>query len=141
VKERNIFTSIEQLLNYYDVGGGMRTTERFVCDCEVFHDDAVARVRAAMPEGQSFYDLANLYKLFADNTRVQILWALSCEDLCVCDLAVLLGMTKSAISHQLKSLRLGNLVKYRKQGKVVYYSLADSHVKDIFEKGFEHIAE
>jgi ArsR family transcriptional regulator len=101
----------------------------------------VERVRAAMPGGDGFYRLANLYKMFADNTRVKILWALSCESMCVCDLAVLLGMTKSAISHQLKSLRLTNLVKYDKQGKVVYYSLADSHVKDIFEKGFEHISE
>jgi ArsR family transcriptional regulator len=94
-----------------------------------------------MPDGKDFSSLAILYKMFADNTRVKILWALSCEDMCVCDLAVLLGMTKSAISHQLKSLRMANLVKYDKQGKVVYYSLADSHVKDIFEKGFEHIAE
>jgi ArsR family transcriptional regulator len=128
-------------LNCWNVSAVMRNNEQFTCDCDVIHEDAVARVRAAMPESDSFYDLANLYKLFADNTRVQILWALSREDLCVCDLAVLLGMTKSAISHQLKSLRLGNLVKYRKRGKVVYYSLADSHVTDIFEKGFEHIAE
>ena len=115
--------------------------ETFACDCEVIHEDVVERVRTAMPAGENFYDLANLYKMFADNTRVKILWALSCESMCVCDLAVLLGMTKSAISHQLKSLRLSNLVKYDKQGKVVYYSLADSHVKDIFEKGFEHISE
>ena len=115
--------------------------ENYACDCDVIHEDVVARVRAAMPDGKNFYDLANLYKMFADNTRVKILWALSCESMCVCDLAVLLGMTKSAISHQLKFLRLSNLVKYDKQGKVVYYSLADSHVKDIFEKGFEHILE
>ena len=113
----------------------------YACDCDVIHDDVVNRVRAVMPNGKKFYDLANLYKMFADNTRVRILWALSCEDMCVCDLAVLLGMTKSAISHQLKSLRLANLVKYDKQGKVVYYSLADNHVKDVFEKGFEHITE
>jgi ArsR family transcriptional regulator len=79
--------------------------------------------------------------MFADSTRVRILWALSHEKMCVCDIAVLLGMTKSAISHQLKSLRLSNLVKYKKQGKIVYYSLSDEHVKDIFEKGFEHIKE
>ncbi|MDR0468733.1 MAG: metalloregulator ArsR/SmtB family transcription factor [Peptococcaceae bacterium] len=118
-----------------------KKTEKFICDCEVIHEDVVARVRDAMPVADHFYDLANLYKMFADNTRVKILWALSCEAMCVCDLAVLLGMTKSAISHQLKSLRLSNLVKYDKQGKVVYYSLADSHVKDIFDKGFEHILE
>ncbi|MDR1706240.1 MAG: metalloregulator ArsR/SmtB family transcription factor, partial [Clostridiales bacterium] len=88
-----------------------------------------------------FFKLAGLYKMFSDPTRVKILWALHCRRMCVCDLAVLLGMTKSAISHQLKSLRLTNLVKYEKQGKVVYYSLADEHVEDIFEKGFAHIHE
>ena len=111
------------------------------CDCDVIHEDVVSRVRAAMPDSDDFYDLANFYKLYADNTRIRILWALSCEKMCVCDLAVLLGMTKSAISHQLKSLRLANLVRYNKQGKVVYYSLADDHIKGIFEKGFEHIHE
>ena len=111
------------------------------CGSHVMHEDVVNRVRDAMPDGKDFYDLSNLYKMFADNTRVRILWALTCEEMCVCDLAALLGMTKSAISHQLKSLRLTNLVKYRKQGKVVYYSLADDHIKDIFEKGFEHIHE
>ena len=114
---------------------------KYTCDCDVIHEDVVSRVRIAMPGKKSFYDLANLYKMFADNTRVKILWALSRENMCVCDLAVLLDMTKSAISHQLKSLRLANLVKYDKQGKVVYYSLADSHVRDIFEKGFDHIGE
>jgi len=107
----------------------------------VIHDDVVKRVRKAMPIDEDFYDLADLYKMFSDSTRVRILWALSCNELCVCDIAVLLDMTKSAISHQLKSLRLSNLVKYDKRGKEVYYSLADDHVKDIFEKGFEHIHE
>ena len=116
-------------------------TNQYDCDSDVIHEDIVMRVRAGMPEGENFYKLANLYKLFADNTRVKILWALSRETMCVCDLAALLGMTKSAISHQLKSLRLANLVRYNKQGKVVYYSLADKHVKDIFKKGFEHINE
>ena len=111
-----------------------------ICDCHVIHEDIVSRVRDAMPDGKDFHDLANLYKMFSDPTRVKILWALHCDEMCVCDLAVLLGMTKSAISHQLKSLRMSNLVKFRKQGKVVYYSLADDHVKDIFENGFEHIA-
>ena len=115
--------------------------KQYACDCAVIHEDAVARVRAVMPKRDDFHGLANLYKMFADNTRLRILWALSCESMCVCDLAVLLGMTKSAISHQLKSLRLTNLVKYDRQGKIVYYSLADSHVRDIFEKGFEHARE
>jgi ArsR family transcriptional regulator len=112
-----------------------------VCDCDVIHEETVKRVRKRMPKEKDFYDLAGLYKMFADSTRVRILWALSRERMCVCDIAVLLGMTKSAISHQLKSLRLTNLVKYDKRGKVVYYSLADNHVQDIFEKGFEHIRE
>jgi len=119
----------------------MKKENQFSCDCDVIHEDVVKRVRAAMPEAGDFYDLANLYKMFSDNTRVKILWALSCHSMCVCDLAVLLGMTKSAISHHLKNLRLSNLVKYAKQGKIVYYSLSDSHVKDIFKKGFEHIKE
>jgi ArsR family transcriptional regulator len=111
------------------------------CDCEVIHAETVNRVRKAMPDGENFATLANLYKMYADNTRLKILWALSCESMCVCDLAVLLDMTKSAISHQLKSLRLTNLVKCDKNGKVVFYSLVDEHVRFIFENGFEHINE
>ena len=114
---------------------------RYTCDTEGIHEEVVARVRASMPDSAVFYDLANLYKMFASDTRVRIMWALSRESMCVCDLAYLLGMTKSAISHQLKSLRLSKLVRYDKHGKVVFYSLADDHIKDIFEKGFEHILE
>ena len=111
------------------------------CDCDVIHAEIVEKVRRAMPPGKDFYDLANLYKMFSDATRMRILWALHCSEMCVCDLAVLLDMSKSAISHQLKSLRLANLVKYERQGKVALYSLADGHIHDIFEKGFEHIHE
>ena len=109
------------------------------CDCEVIHEEVVSQVSGMMPPGGEFYELANLYKAFSDPTRVKMLWALHCHEMCVCDLAALLDMTKSAISHQLKTLRMSNLVKFQKQGKVVFYSLADEHVKDIFEKGFEHI--
>ena len=115
--------------------------EQFTCDCDVIHEDVVSRVRVNMPGGEEFYRLANFYKLLADKTRVHILWALSKETMCVCDLAVLLDMTKSAISHQLKSLRLANLVKYEKKGREVYYSLSDKHIKDIFHNAFEHIKE
>jgi len=111
--------------------------EKYSCDCDVIHDDVVARVRAAMPDGEDVYALAGLYKMFADNTRIKILWALSCESMCVCDLAVLLSMTKSAISHQLKTLRLYGLVKYVKQGKEVYYSLVSNRVKDEFVMDLE----
>lgn len=112
-----------------------------ICDCDVIHEETVERVKATMPDSKDFIDLANLYKMFSDGTRLKILWALKCEEMCVCDLAVLLNMTKSAISHQLKSLRMANLVKFRKQAQIVYYSLADDHVSVIFEKGFEHIHE
>jgi len=111
------------------------------CDCEVLHEEIVNRVYESMPDSESFAKLSNLYKMYADNTRLKILWALSCESMCVCDLAVLLDMTKSAISHQLKSLRLTNLVKSQKKGKNVFYSLVDEHVREIFEKGFEHVHE
>jgi ArsR family transcriptional regulator len=116
-------------------------TETLTCDCDIIHQDVVDKVQKLMPQGDDFYDLADLYKMFADETRLKILWALTCNKMCVCDLAALLNMTKSAISHQLKSLRLSNLVRPDKQGKNVFYSLADSHVRDIFEKGFEHIRE
>ena len=111
------------------------------CSCEVIHEEVVAQVRTQMPDKETFVRLADFYKMFSDSTRIQILQALEYSEMCVCDLAVLLGMTKSAISHQLKSLRLSNLVKYRKEGKVVYYSLADDHVKTILDQGFIHIHE
>ncbi|MCL2018914.1 MAG: metalloregulator ArsR/SmtB family transcription factor [Oscillospiraceae bacterium] len=119
----------------------MSKSENLSCDCDVIHDEVVERVKEAMPDNKSFYDLAELYKMFSDYTRIRILWALSREDMCVCDLAFLLNMTKSAISHQLKSLRLAKLIKYDKRGKMVYYSLLDDHIRSIFEKGFEHIQE
>ncbi len=119
----------------------MKKVTEINCDCDVIHQEVVNKVTKMMPKERDFYDLSNLYKMFSDQTRLRILWALNCNEMCVCDLAVLLNMTKSAISHQLKSLRLANLIQYHKVGKVVYYSLADSHVKDIFEKGFEHIHE
>jgi len=115
--------------------------EQYVCDCEVIHEDVVGRVRDKMPDSGDFYSLAGFYKMLADKTRAQILWALSNETMCVCDLAVLLGMTKSAISHQLKSLRLAKIVKSDKRGREVYYSLIDEHIRAIFTNAFEHINE
>jgi DNA-binding transcriptional ArsR family regulator len=112
-----------------------------ICDCDVIHEDIVNRVREKMAPPNEYDRLATLYKMFADGTRVRILNALEHSEMCVCDLAVLLGMTKSAISHQLKSLRLLNLVRFRKEGQIVFYSLADSHVKDILDKGFEHLRD
>ncbi|MEG1537646.1 MAG: metalloregulator ArsR/SmtB family transcription factor [Clostridiales bacterium] len=111
------------------------------CDCEVIHSEIVDQVKQAMPGDAILYDLADFFKVLGDSTRTKIMWALDEHELCVCDLAVLLNMTKSAISHQLSSLRAANLVKFHRDGKVVYYSLADDHVQQIFEKGLEHIRE
>jgi len=119
----------------------MKSNEKMVCDCDVIHEEIVSKVKGLMPNPNDFIALANLYKMLSDSTRIKILWALHNEEMCVCDLAVLLGMTKSAISHQLKLLRLSNLVKFRKRGQMVFYSLADGHVSNIFEQGFTHIRE
>lgn len=112
-----------------------------LCDCDVIHADIVDSVSKKMPAEDELYDLSDFFKVLGDSTRAKIMWALDESEMCVCDLAVLLQMTKSAISHQLRSLRQSNLVKYRKEGKVVYYSLSDEHIKEIFEKGLEHIRE
>ena len=111
------------------------------CDCNVIHVDIVNQVRDKMPHEESLYDLAELFKVFGDSTRIRILWALYEAEMCVCDIAVLLNMTQSAISHQLRVLKQANLVKNRKEGKVVYYSLVDDHVREIFDQGLIHINE
>lgn len=112
-----------------------------ICDCEMIHGDVVNNTREKMYPKDDYIKLASLYKLFGDGTRVQILDALKQNEMCVCDLAALLDITKSAVSHQLKALRLSNLVKSRRDGQIVYYSLADDHVKKIIEMGLEHIFE
>jgi ArsR family transcriptional regulator len=119
----------------------MAKNETILCDCDVIHSDVVESVKKKMPEEDILYDLSDFFKVLGDSTRVKIMWALDESEMCVCDLAVLLNMTKSAISHQLRSLKQANLVKFRRDGKVVYYSLSDDHVKEIFEKGLEHIRE
>ncbi|PKM52258.1 MAG: transcriptional regulator [Firmicutes bacterium HGW-Firmicutes-7] len=111
------------------------------CNCTVIHQDVVDNVRARMPSDENLYDLADLFKVFGDTTRIQILSGLVESEMCVCDIAVLLNMTQSAISHQLKVLKDARLVKGRKEGKIVYYSLDDHHVNNIFKEGFTHINE
>ena len=112
-----------------------------LCDCDVIHADIVDSVRSQMADDGEMYDLADFFKVLGDSTRIKILYALDRKEICVCDLAVLLNMTKSAISHQLRALKQANLVKFRRQGRMVYYSLSDQHVRDIVEKGLEHIRE
>lgn len=115
--------------------------QKFSCDCDVIHEDIVNDIREKMQPKEEYLNLASLFKMFGDGTRIQILHALEQSEMCVCDLAVLLGVTKSAISHQLKALRLANLVKFRREAQIVYYSLADDHVKEILDKGLEHLHE
>ena len=115
--------------------------QKFTCDCDVIHEDTVKEIRKKMQPKEEYLKLASLFKLFGDGTRIQILHALEQGEMCVCDLAVLLGVTKSAISHQLKALRLANLVKFRRDAQIVYYSLADDHVKEILDTGFTHLYE
>lgn len=111
------------------------------CSCTVIHLDIVQKVSKQMLPQSTIDDMAELLKIFGDGTRIKILYALKCSEMCVCDLAACLGMTHSAISHQLRILKAYNLVKYRKQGKVVYYTLADAHVTAILNTGLEHINE
>ena len=119
----------------------MSKIELEFCDCDVIHEDVVKEVQGKMQPKDEYTDLAALMKMFGDGTRVQILHALEQHEMCVCDLAVLLGITKSAVSHQLKTLRMANLVKSRREAQIVFYSLADDHVKQIMDMGFEHLWE
>ncbi|HHW24276.1 MAG TPA: metalloregulator ArsR/SmtB family transcription factor [Bacillota bacterium] len=111
------------------------------CDCDVIHTDMVESVRAKMPDESELYELSDFFKVLGDSTRAKIISALDAGEMCVCDLAALLGMTKSAISHQLGLLRRNNLVKNRREGRVVFYSLSDDHIRQIYEMGIEHIRE
>ena len=110
-------------------------------DCTVIHQEVVDRVRDVMPNDDTLLDLADAFKLFSDSTRLKILYALMEAEMCVCDISVLLGMTKSSVSHQLRVLKQSNLVKYRKAGRVIYYSLADEHVRTICQMGMAHVLE
>ena len=111
------------------------------CEENIIHADTLTQVKRLLPEDEVLYDLAELFKIFGDSTRVKILYALLEAELCVCDIADLLGLTQSAISHQLRALKNARLVKSRREGKTVFYSLADDHVKTIIDQGLEHVSE
>ena len=105
------------------------------------HEDTVRKVLKEMPPEEDLYDLAELFKVFGDSTRIKILYALFAAELCVGDIAQLLGMSQTAVSHQLRVLRTNKLVKGRKDGKIVFYSLSDDHVRTIIDQGMEHVDE
>ncbi len=119
----------------------MPETPAHLLESEILHPEIVEAVRCRMPIDEDLFDLAELFKVFGDSTRVRILSALSYNELCVNDLSSLLGMTNSAISHQLKALRSAKLVRARKDGKVVYYALDDEHVGAIIAIGMQHVGE
>jgi len=111
------------------------------CDSPHVHPELVLKVNALMPREEELYDLAELFKVFGDSTRIRILYVLFEAELCVCDLSEILKMTQSAVSHQLKILKTARLVKARREGKQVFYSLADDHVRTMIDQGREHIEE
>ena len=111
------------------------------CECLHVHTEAIKAVKALLPSDETLFELSDLFKLFGDTTRIKILYLLFEKELCVCDIAALLNMTQSAISHQLKTLKHSKLVKFRREGKIVFYTLADNHVKGIIAKGMEHLDE
>ena len=111
------------------------------CEESVVHTDLVSSVRARLPEENNMQDLAELFKIFGDTTRIRILFVLFESEMCVCDMAETLNMTQSAISHQLRLLKANGLIRARRQGKSVFYSLADDHVSTIMKQGWEHIME
>jgi ArsR family transcriptional regulator len=111
------------------------------CECNVIHADVVKKVEAVMPPVEELYELAEVFKVFGDTTRIRILWALFEAEMCECDIALLLNMSQSSISHQLRLLKQARLVRFRRDGKTVYYSLDDEHVKMIFDQGLVHVKE
>ena len=108
---------------------------------EILHPDLISSVNQDMPDEEMLYDLAELFRIFGDSTRIKILYVLFEAEMCVCDIAELLHMTQSAISHQLRVLKQSKLVKFRREGKTIYYSLADDHVRTIIGMGMEHLCE
>jgi ArsR family transcriptional regulator len=119
----------------------MKQEEIIKCDCDAIDKKLVSKVKKNMPDVKRIVDTAEFFGVFADGTRIKILCALCYEQMCVCDIAVALNMTKSSISHHLKILKQARLVQFRKEGKRVCYFLCDSHIKNIIKQGFEHIGE
>jgi DNA-binding transcriptional ArsR family regulator len=111
------------------------------CEYIHAHEDIIEKVNQVMPDEEILYDLAELFKIFGDSTRIKILYVLFEAEMCVCDIARLLNMTQSAISHQLRALKQSKLVKYRREGKTVFYSLADDHVRTLISQAMEHVME
>ncbi len=126
-------------MNIQPKGKYIMSKNEFICDCNMVHKDMVADTLSKMPDTTILQNLADFFKIMGDATRCKLLFALLQNEMCVCDLANVLSMTKSSISHQLSKMKDIGLVKCRKSGKTVYYSLDDEHISEIFEVGIEHI--
>jgi len=116
-------------------------SEAFQCEYICVHEGIVQHVKDAMPSEDALFDLSELFKLFGDSTRIKILYCLFASEMCVCDIATLIQMSQSAISHQLAVLKRSKLVSARRDGKTVFYALADDHVRTIINQGIEHVSE
>ncbi len=112
-----------------------------ICDCTIIHEEVINTVRELIPTDEIIFELSDFFKILGDSTRIRILSALSHAEMCVCDISVLLNMSQSAVSHQLRLLKHARLVKFRKDGKIVYYSLDDNHIRDVLSVGFDHLGE
>lgn len=115
--------------------------EKIICEENILHEDIIARVRENMPSSDKVMRVSELFKVFGDITRANIICVLFQAEMCVCDIANILGMTQSAISHQLRILKASRLVKYRREGKAVFYSLDDDHISEIFNLAMNHVSE
>ena len=122
-------------------GGNLMSEKAQVCEEKHNHDDVIEKTNLEMPDEGTLCDLAEFFKVFADSTRIKILYALANNELCVCDIWQSLGLTQSAVSHQLRILKQMRLVKFRKEGKTIYYSLDDDHIQSILNGGLEHVME
>ncbi|NLG17644.1 MAG: winged helix-turn-helix transcriptional regulator [Fibrobacter sp.] len=111
------------------------------CDSRIIHQDIVQKVRKDLPSSESIMDTADFFSVLGDSTRMSILYALSKSEMCGCDISALLNMTQSAVSHQMRVLKQARLVTYRREGKIVYFRLADEHVEGIMKLGMEHVEE
>lgn len=141
MKRIDILPQIAYHMNRCSIDWGEKMHQEEKNEYLCVHEDTVNRLLEEMPAEEDLYDLAELFKVFGDSTRIKILYALFGAELCVGDLAQLLGMSQTAVSHQLRVLRTNKLVKGRKEGKIVFYSLADDHVRTILGQGMDHVDE
>ena len=139
VEKKYIIATVEQLFNYFLKRGKLMPKNEYICDCNIVHAKSVEQARSSMPGDEKLSRVATFHKIIGDGTRCKILFALTSGELCVCDLANVLSMSKSSVSHQLAKLREYGVVKCRKEGKEVYYSLDDDHVSSVLALTLTHI--